>query len=96
MARVCPTRGCTRVIPYEKGTHERHRHGSVWRDALNVWVFEKVRAFYLSLRNNRVDPLHQAPRAPVPSGKYTPRFLGTGFFDVLAEFIFCCREHETM
>jgi hypothetical protein len=66
VARVCPTRGCARVIPYGEGNYERHRHGSAWKDAPNVWVLEKAREFYHSVRNNRADP----PRPPPPRSTF--------------------------
>jgi hypothetical protein len=64
VARVCLTRGCACVIPYGEGNHGRHHHGPAGKDALNAWVLEKVRASYLSVRNNRADPLRTAPLPP--------------------------------
>jgi len=64
VARVCPTRGCACVIPYGEGNHGRHHHGPVWRATLNAWVLEKVRASYLSVRNNRADLLRPARLPP--------------------------------
>ena len=92
-ARVCLTRGYV-CCPVRR---RQPRESAVWSGVercVGCLVLEKVRASYLSLRNNLADPLHQAPPAPVPCGRYTPRFLGTGFFRDLAVFILCCRERE--
>src|SRR5215204_7037739 len=59
-SRVCLTRGCACVIPYGEGNHGRHHHGPAGKDALNAWVLEKVRASYLSVRNNRSNLMRPA------------------------------------
>ena len=72
MARVCLIRGCACVIPYGEGNHGRH-HGLAWRDALDVWVLEKARASYLSVRNNLTHPLCPAPLPPQSYAVGIPR-----------------------